>query len=245
MATYVLVHGAGHGGWCYQKVARLLEAEGHTVYSPTLTGLGDRSHLVSPDVDLNMHITEVANLLFYEDLRDVVLVGHSYGGTVIKGAADRVSDRVGKLVFLDAPDGRSQIEAFPLLLEEREKGQVIDGVELVLLPSEDLVRFFGVTDPEDIAWTLPRLTPHPWKTLEQPLVLNNEPTLEAIPQYRIVSTTSLGLGIHDQDLIAKARAEGRFWEIDSGHDLMISEPEAVAGLLAEIASAAVRTTGGV
>ncbi|WAP54042.1 alpha/beta fold hydrolase [Streptomyces sp. S465] len=245
MATYVLVHGAGHGGWCYQKVARLLEAEGHTVYSPTLTGLGDRSHLVSPDVDLNMHITEVVNLLFYEDLTEVVLVGHSYGGTVIKGAADRVSDRVGKLVFLDAPDGRSQIEAFPLLLEEREKGQVIDGVELVLLPSEDLVRFFGVTDPEDIAWTLPRLTPHPWKTLEQPLVLNNEPTLEAIPQYRIVSTTSLGLGIHDQDLIAKARAEGRFWEIDSGHDLMISEPEAVAGLLAEIASAAVRTTGGV
>ncbi|MEU4898807.1 alpha/beta fold hydrolase [Streptomyces sp. NPDC044780] len=242
MATYVLVHGAGHGGWCYQKVARLLEAEGHTVYSPTLTGLGDRSHLVSPDVDLNMHITDVVNLLFYEDLRDVVLVGHSYGGTVIKGAADRVSDRVGKLVFLDAPDGRSQIEA--LFLEAREKGQVIDGVELVLLPSEDLVRSFGVTDPEDIEWTLARLTPHPWKTFEQPLVLNNEPTLEAIPQYRIVTTTSLGAGMHDQDLIAKARAEGRFWEIDSGHDLMISEPEAVAGLLTEIASAAVRTTGG-
>ncbi|WP_326692269.1 hypothetical protein OIE63_37460 [Streptomyces sp. NBC_01795] len=69
---------------------------------------------------------------------------------------------------------------------------------------------------------LPRLTPHPWKTLEQPLVLNNEPALEAIPQYRVVSTTSLGLGVHNQDLIAKARAEGRFWEIDSGHDLMIS-----------------------
>lgn len=147
MATYVLIHGAGHGGWCYQKVARLLEAEGHTVYSPTLTGLGDKSHLVSPDVDLNMHITEVANLLFYEDLRDVVLVGHSYGGTVMQGAADRVSDRVGQLVFLDAPEGRSQIEAFPVLLEERGNGQVIDGVELILFPSEDLVRFLGLRTP--------------------------------------------------------------------------------------------------
>lgn len=245
MATYVLVHGAGHGGWCYQKVARLLEAAGHTVYRPTLTGLGDRSHLVSPDVDLNMHITEVVNLLFYEDLRDVVLVGHSYGGTVIRGAADRVSDRVGKLVFLDAPDGRSQIEAFPALLKERENSQVIDGVELVFFPSEGLVRFFGVTDPKDIEWMLPRLTPHPWKSLEQPLVLSGEPTLEATPQYRIVSTASLDLGVHSQDLIAKARSEGRFWEIDSGHDLMISEPEAVFSVLTEIASETVRTTGGV
>ncbi|MEU2688415.1 alpha/beta fold hydrolase [Streptomyces hygroscopicus] len=237
MATYVLVHGAGHGGWCYRKVTRLLEAEGHTVYAPTLAGLGDRSHLVSPDVDLNTHITDVANLLFYEDLSDVVLVGHSYGGTVIQGAADRVGDRVGKLVFLDAPEGRSQVEAFPALLKERENGRVVDGVELVFFPSEDLVRFFGVTDPEDIAWMLPRLTPHPWKSLEQPLVLNNRPALEAIPQYRIVSATSLALGIHNEDLMAKARAEGRFWEIDSGHDLMISAPEAVAGLLTEIASA--------
>ncbi|GAA2616406.1 alpha/beta hydrolase [Streptomyces axinellae] len=239
MTTYVLIHGAGHGGWCYQRVARRLAAEGHTVYSPTLTGLGDRSHLVSPDIDLDTHITEVANLLFHEDLTDVVLVGHSYGGTVVRGAADRAIGRVGKLVFLDAPDGRSQIEAFPVLLKEREKGRIIDGVELVLFPSEELVRFFGITDPEDIEWALPRLTPHPWKTLEQPLELHNEPALKAIPQYRIVSSASLGLGVHDGELLAASRAEGRFWEIDSGHDLMISEPDAVTGLLTEIAAAAV------
>ncbi|MEK8169649.1 alpha/beta hydrolase [Streptomyces sp. M19] len=147
MATYVLVHGAGHGGWCYQRVARLLEAEGHTVYAPTLTGLGDRSHLAGPDVDLDTHITDVANLLVYEDLDDVVLVGHSYGGTVIQGAADRVGDRVGKLVFLDAPHGPSQVEAFPALREARENSRFVDGVELVLFPDEALVRFFGVTDP--------------------------------------------------------------------------------------------------
>ncbi len=96
MATFVLVHGGGHGGWCYQKVARLLRAAGHEVYSPTLTGLGERSHLVSSEVDLDLQITDVVNVLRYEDLRDVILVGHSYGGMVITGVADRAADRVGR-----------------------------------------------------------------------------------------------------------------------------------------------------
>src|SRR5262245_33712988 len=102
MATYVLVHGGAHGGWCYQKVARLLRTAGHEVYTPTLTGLGERSHLVSEKVDLDLHIRDIVAVLFYEDLRDVVLVGHSYGGMVITGVADRASDRIGRLVFLDA-----------------------------------------------------------------------------------------------------------------------------------------------
>lgn len=91
MATYVLVHGGGHGGWCYQRVARLLRGEGHDVYTPTLTGLGERSHLVSPRVDLDLQITDVVNVLHYEDLHDVILVGHSYGGMVITGVADRAA----------------------------------------------------------------------------------------------------------------------------------------------------------
>src|SRR5262245_7237499 len=102
MATYVLVHGGGHGGWCYQPVARLPAAEGHTVYAPTLTGVGERAHLLSAAVDLDMHIGDVVAVLHYEDLRDVVLVGHSYGGMVITGVADRVPDRIGDLVYLDA-----------------------------------------------------------------------------------------------------------------------------------------------
>ena len=102
MATYVLVHGGGHGGWCYHPVARLLEARGHTVYAPTLTGLGERSHLLSPAIDLDVHIHDVVQLLHYEDLRDVILVGHSYGGMVITGIADRATDRIGQLVYLDA-----------------------------------------------------------------------------------------------------------------------------------------------
>ena len=240
MATYVLVPGSGLGGWSYQRVARLLEAAGHTVYAPTLTGVGDRSHLVSADTDLNMHITDVASLLFYEDLHDAVLVGHSYGGMVIRGAADRAPERVGKLVFLDAPFGRSNAEAFPPIVEMRKAGRVIDGVELVVFPNEDLVRFYGIDDAQETARLLQRLTPHPWKSLEQHLVLENEPALEAIPQYHIVSKSSLEMGAHNQDRIARARAEGRFWEIDSGHCLQITAPEAVADLLNEIASAGER-----
>ncbi|MTD58937.1 alpha/beta hydrolase [Amycolatopsis pithecellobii] len=236
MATYVLVHGGGHGGWAWQKVARLLEADGHTVYYPSLTGCGDRAHLISADVDLNTHITDVANLLFYEDLKDVVLVAHSYGGIVITGVADRVADRVAKLVFVDSPRGRSNAEAFPPIVEMRKSGQVVDGVELVVFPSEDLVAFYGVTDPEEVKWMMQRLTPHPWKSIEQKLDLRNETALDTIPRYHIVATSSVRMGAHD-NLPADERVAGRFWQIDGPHDLMVTEPQAIAGLLTEIACA--------
>ena len=113
MATFVLVHGTGHGGWCWQKLAPLLRAGGSEVYTPTLTGLGDRSHLLGCGVDLTTHITDVASLLFYEDLLDVILVGHSYAGMVITGVAATVPERLRLLVYLDAylPDeGQSELD---------------------------------------------------------------------------------------------------------------------------------------
>src|SRR6186713_1695218 len=138
MATYVLVHGGGHGGWCYQPVARLLQAEGHTVYAPSLTGLGDRAHLMSSAIDLDLHVRDVVAILESEDLRDVILVGHSYGGMVITGIADRAADRVGKLVYLDAANpvnGQSLVDvAGPIIEAVRPMGAMVDGVEIVLLP---------------------------------------------------------------------------------------------------------------
>lgn len=238
MATYVLVPGGGIGGWSYQKVAALLRKHGHTVYTPTLTGVGDRAHLVSESVDLETHVTDIANLLFYEDLTEVVLVGHSYGGIVIRGVADRVSERVAKLVFLDAPMGLSNAEAFPPIVEMRKAGQVIDGVELVVFPDEQLLAFYGVTDPADVAWLLERLTPHPWKCIEQRLSLSNEAALEAIPQYHVFAKSSLAMGAHRDEVVARARAEGRSWEIDSGHCLQITAPQAVTDVLLEVDSAA-------
>ena len=198
VATYVFVHGGGHGGWCYGRVAPLLQSAGHAVFAPTLTGLGERSHLMGPGVDLDHHIRDVVAVLHYEDLHDVILVGHSYGGMVITG-------------------------------------EVVDGVELVLLPSPDAGLLYGVTDPDDLAWMADRLTGHPWQCFEQPLALTNEAALWAIPQYHVVCTSTLAT--RDREMMDTARAESRLWDIDTGHDLMITEPRAVADALLEIASA--------
>jgi len=237
MATYVLVHGGGHGGWCYQPVARLLQAEGHTVYAPSLTGLADRAHLLSPDVDLDLHIRDVVALLESEDLHDVILVGHSYGGMVITGIADRAAHRVGKLVFLDAANPKNHESlvdvAGPVINAVRPMGEVVDGVELVLVPAPGAGAFYGVTDPDVVAWMDERLTGHPWACFEQKLELTNEDALWAIPQYHIVCTSTLAT--RDLTMIERARAEGRFWDIDTGHDLMLTEPRWVADRLIDVA----------
>jgi len=237
MATFVLVHGGGHGGWCYQRVASLLRAAGHDVYTPTLTGLGERSHLVGPHVDLDLHTRDVCELLHFEDLRDVILVGHSYGGMVITGVADRSADRVGRLVYLDAAtpvNGQSLVDvAGPVINAVRPDGKVVNGVELVLLPGPDAGLLYGVTDPDDLAWMADRLTGHPWPCFEQKLHLTNEDALWAIPQYHIVCTSTLAT--RDREQMAAARDEGRLWEIDTGHDLMITEPKATADALMQVA----------
>jgi pimeloyl-ACP methyl ester carboxylesterase len=233
----VLVHGGGHGGWCYGKVARRLRAEGHDVHTPTLTGLGERSHLLSPAIDLDTHITDVVQLLFFEDLHDVILVGHSYGGMVVTGVADRAHDRIGQLVYLDAANpvnGQSLVDvAGPVITMTRPLGRVVDGVELVLLPAPGAAAFYGVTDPDDQGWMDARLTGHPWACFAQPLVLTHEDALWAIPRNHIVCESTLAT--RDVTMIEEGRAQGRLWTIDTGHDLMVTEPEFVAGALMEIA----------
>jgi pimeloyl-ACP methyl ester carboxylesterase len=240
MATYVLVHGGAHGGWCYQRVARMLRTAGHDVYTPTLTGLGERSHLLRPDIDLDMHIRDITSVLHYEDLRDVILVGHSYGGMVITGAADRASDRVGRLVYLDAANpvnGQSLVDVGgPIVGSTRTRGRVVEGVELVIFPGTEPLPNYGVTDPDDIAWMAERLTGHPWACFAQPLRLTNEAALWATPQYHIMCSSTLAT--RDPELMEKARAAGRLWTIDTGHDLMITEPRAVADVLLKIADGA-------
>lgn len=236
MATFMLIHGGGHGGWCYQPVARLLQKAGHIVYAPSLTGLGERSHLVSADIDLDTHIHDVTQLLFFEDLRDVIIVGHSYGGMVITGVADRAADRIGHRVYLDAAYPRhdeSLLEhAGPMISAARQMGRVIDGVELVLLPEMGGAEFYGVTEPAQHAWASARLTPQPWKCFDQKLQLHNEAAMRAIPESHLICTnTKPG---RDMALLTQ-RSEGRVWDIDTGHDLMLTEPEWVADKLRIIA----------
>jgi len=233
--TYVLVHGGGHGGWCYGPVAKLLRARGHDVYVVTLTGLGERSHLLNPDIDLDTHITDVVNTLEFEDLRNVILVGHSYGGMVITGVADRVPERIGNLVYLDAAypqNGESLVDhAGPMMQAARAGARIVDGIELVLFPGDDPLGFYGVTDPAQIEWMKPKLTPHPWKCFDQKLVLKNEAAVRALPQ----SFITCSYRMNDEGRAAlKALGNGRYWEVDTGHDLMISEPQATADALLQI-----------
>ena len=235
MANFVLVHGGAHGGWCWRRVARLLRAAAHEVYTPTLTGLGERSHLVGPHVDLSLHVTDIVNVLTYEDLDDVILAGHSYGGMVITGVADRVPARVRHLVFLDAlqpRDGESMADLVPVILQVgRRTAQ--DGVELTLLPEERKPSDFGVTDPEDAAWLAGKLAPHPLICFTQPLRLANEAAVSNIPRTSIYCPITVAQW--SADVAARTKAPERAWAIDTGHDLMVTEPEAVAQMLLSLA----------
>jgi pimeloyl-ACP methyl ester carboxylesterase len=233
MATYVLVHGGHHGGWCYQKVARRLRQAGHEVYAPTLTGVGERRHLLSPRVDLQMHIDDVVNTLVFEDLRDVILVGHSYGGMVITGVADRARDRIRELVYLDAAhprNGESLADvAVQIMAICQDWVREVDGVEMVTWPETLKPEFFGVTDPQDVEWMRARLQTHPWKCYTQKLQLQDEAAV------RRIARTDIDCSPRVRDFDERRRAESklavRSWEIDTGHDLMVTEPEKLTEML--------------
>ena len=237
MATFVLVHGGHHGGWCYKKVARLLQAKGHIVYAPSMTGMGEREHLRFPGMNLDTHITDIVRILEVDDLSDVILVGHSYGGMIISGVADRVSARVAHRVYLDAAypkNGESLlVHAGASIAPLEQTMRVVDGVELVGFPEHMPPHFFGITDPDDAMFTAARLGPQPWASYTQPLMLANEAVMRAIPESHIICTVT----IQGRDMaLLTARAQGRVWDIDTGHDLMITEPEWTAARLEDVAA---------
>jgi pimeloyl-ACP methyl ester carboxylesterase len=239
MTTFVLIAGAGLGGWAWQKVTRRLEARGHRVYAPTLTGTGEHRHLLTADVDLQTHVSDVAGVLTYEDLRDVVLVGHSYGAVVATGVADRAGDRVAKLVYVDAPMGRSHLEIFPDAADpDVFPRETVDGIELVALPSAGMVAFYGITDPVEAAWTLERMEPHPWKASTQRLDVEDEAALNAVPRYHVVASRTVEMGAHD-GLPDAERADGHYFELDGPHALMSVVPEQLTGVLDEVADAVI------
>ena len=239
MATFILVHGGGHGGWCFGRVAALLREAGHVVYAPSLSGCGDRKHVATADTGLTTHVTAIANLIDYEELRDVILVGHSYGGMVMTGVADRVADRVAHLVYLDAAhpqNGESLADVAPgMMAMAQAMLRVVDGIEFVLSPEDEgPIAYYGVADPVDLAWLKSKLTVHPWKCFIEKLVLHDEPRMRAIPWTNINCSTGLRMSTPE----ARARmldGSVRNYEIDTGHDLMVTEPKWTADTLIEIA----------
>jgi pimeloyl-ACP methyl ester carboxylesterase len=248
MSTFVLVHGAFHGGWCWQRVAASLRAEGHAVYTPTLTGLGERSHLLTPDTGLDTHITDVASVLCFEDLSDIVLVGHSYGGMVVTGAADRAPARVGHLVYLDAAipvAGESLLAIAPVPMESNLASSiVVDGARVVPFGREQL-GLLGLTEPADRAFAEPKITPQPWKTFAEPLTVTNPEQLATIPHTIIdcSATAKWGYMSHPDrkpGAVERVQHATRTVEIDAVHDVMITEPRKVVELLLEVLEVDVR-----
>ena len=184
-----------------------------------------------------MHIADVVGVLTVEDLRDVVLVGHSYGGMVITGVADRVPDRIKELVYLDAAhprNGESLADvAVQIMATCKQWVREIEGVELVTWPDTLQPEFFGVTDPVDIAWMRPRLQQHPWKCYTNKLRLQNEAAVRSLPRTDINCTARLRE--FDDRRKAELLQASRAWDIDTGHDIMITEPEKLTQMLLRLA----------
>ncbi len=168
---YVLVHGAFHGGWCWRRVVDCLTAAGHRVFAPSLTGLGDRKHLLTREVNLETRIDDIVELIASEELRGLVLVGHSYGGIVITGVADRIPQHLKQLIYLDSvlvEDGSSWGGALPADVVAARTKLAADSSAGLSLPVP-LAANFGVRDADDQAWVDRRMTPHPFATLMQPM----------------------------------------------------------------------------
>ena len=246
MANFVLVHGAWHGGWCWRDVRQTLEENGHRVFTPTLTGLGERSHLLSHDLDIETHISDVMNLLVWEELSDVILVGHSYGGMVITGVADRAKDRLHHVVYLDAfipVDGQSSATHIVKLLNPNARDEefaaeinrrLIAGNALGGSPP-DLDRLFDIPMgmAEKHSWVRRRVTPHPVGTQVTPVHLKNGGA-EGLPRTYILCA---GAPRRTPFMVLADRVrhdEGWIYrELDTTHDSMVTMPRETSALLME------------
>lgn len=229
--VYVLVHGAWHGGWCWQRVSSELRAHGGIVYTPTLSGLGEHKNILSPAVNLETHISDIVNLIEMEDLHNVILVGHSYAGTVIAGVADRIPQRLSKLVFLDAlliENGQSAFSVQPQAVKDlmTKSAEKDNGLTIPAWSAET----FGVSKPEDISWVNARLTGHPFETFKQPLVLHH-PYGNHLPLIFIACTVRMLPAIVPYAEKAKKSKDWKYYELETGHDAMLTEPEKTAALL--------------
>jgi pimeloyl-ACP methyl ester carboxylesterase len=226
--TYVLVHGAWHGGWCWREVARRLRAAGHTVFTPTLTGLGERAHLASPTVDLSTHALDVVNLFEFEELSDVILVGHSYAGHVIPLVADAIAGRIRHLVFLDAVVAR---DGQPFLAPEVGAARARAARDGYLDPPPGLA-FFGVPADHPLApWVQRRLVPHPLGTLRQVVRFRNGGHAP-LPKTFIRCLRRRDMSQPDPiEPQVKGQAGWAWKTIDTGHDAMVTAPEELTRLL--------------
>ncbi|MBF6223268.1 alpha/beta fold hydrolase [Nocardia abscessus] len=247
MSTYLLIHGAFHGGWVWQRVTPLLEGAGHRVLAPSLVGLGDRADLLTADVGLDTHVRDLIDLVTSEDLTGVVLVGHSYGGIVVTALADAVPDRIAELVYIDTfvpRDGEAVADIMPGMVEAFAAAAAATGdgwrVPPQTEPSGD-GGLYGVTEEPDLGWVASMQTPQSLKTFQQPMTLTDPAALAAIP----VTHVHCGEGGEDFKAMRAAMPRtlppadlppDRLHVLPTGHDCMITMPRELAGCLLELSA---------
>ena len=229
--TFLVCHGAWSAGWAWKKMHPLMQKAGHRLVTPTYTGLGERAHLAHPAIDLETHIADMLNVIKYEDLRDFVLIGHSYGGMVATGAADRVRERIAQLIYIDAfvpRDGQSLFDLNEVATASmREAARTGDGWRIppMATPPD--------TSASDVAWLSARRVAMPIKCCEQKLrLLHGEP---AVPRSYIYATRITPADTFGQfSRRTKSEAGWRHFEIDASHSPNVTAPEALMALLQKI-----------
>jgi len=232
--TFVLVHGAWHGGWCWRRVADRLTAAGHRVFTPTLTGLGERQHLMSASITLDTHVQDVCNLIRFEELSDVCLVGHSYAGMVISRVAEEMEDRISSFVFLDAfvpEDGETPLDLVSSQVQEGIRAAIARGEITRAAPP---AAYFKVQAPADVAWIDSMMTPQPNGVWPDKIHLTGA-------RDRIAKRAYVRAGLYpsvsfDAAMEKQSKRDGwRVMSMAGGHDLMVDCPEELANLFIELA----------
>ena len=244
MATFVLIHGAWHGGWSWWKTAPLLRKAGHRVLAPSLTGLGEREHLAAllppAAINLDLHVRDVVAVLNAEDLTDVILVGHAYAGMVITGVAELAPERISTLAYVNgvAPaDGEAMVDQLEAVrgpeFVARIRGFIAEGAPFMPAPTtgNEIAQRWGITDPSDQAFMLSRLSPQPTLTFAQPVRIGNPDAAALRREFILCSESGF-------ETVAQRAADSGWGvhHIDTGHDPMVTTPRDLADILLTMAS---------
>jgi pimeloyl-ACP methyl ester carboxylesterase len=231
--TFVLVHGAWHGGWCWRRVADLLQATGHKVFAPTLTGLGERSHLMRAGINLTTHVTDVVNVMKWEELSGVVLCGHSYSGMVVSGVAEQMTDKIASIVFLDAflpENGDAMADLTSQVVRDGLKTATEKGD--IAMPARPAAAF--LVNEKDQAWVDAKCGPHPIGTMTEKISLSG--ARERIGKKAYIRAGAYPNPGFDRALArVKADRSWRTYQVPCGHDVMVDMPERLAEILLEVA----------
>jgi pimeloyl-ACP methyl ester carboxylesterase len=233
-ATFLVAHGAWSAGWAWQKMHPLMQAAGHRLITPTYTGLGERAHLANPSIDLDTHIQDMLGVIEYEDLRDIVLIGHSYGGMVATGVTDHARDRIAQLIYLDAFVPQHGQALFDLVAQQarqamRDSAKAGDGWRVAPNPTPP------DTSEADRAWMVGRRMPHPLRCFETSIRLPDGET--SVPRHYVYCSRVTPADTF-RPFAARARHEDgwRYHEIDASHSPHVTVPNVLARLLTSIVS---------